>query len=211
MSSISIIGSGSMAAAIGGLATRAGHRVEVSSREASRAQTLAEQIGTGTSVGKFGATPLGDIVVLAVPYAAVLEVVHQYGNALAGKILVDITNPVAADMMSFVTPADSFGAQEIARAVPADATVLKAFNTQFSHVLAGGSLVGHPLDVFLAGNDPVAKTTVAGLVESLGLRAMDVGDLSMARALEHLCLLSLGLMAHSIKHTNFAIGVSLPA
>lgn len=211
MSSVSIIGSGGMAAAIGGLAIRAGHRVEVSSREAIKAQTLAEQIGTGTTVGKFGATPLGDIVVLAVPYAAVLEVVHQYGDALAGKILLDVTNPVASDMMSFVTPADSFGAQEIARAVPADATVLKAFNTQFSHVLAGGSLAGRPLDVFLAGNDPEAKTTVAGFVESLGLRAMDVGDLSMARALEHLCLLSLGLMAHSIKHTKFAIGVSLPA
>lgn len=211
MSSISIIGAGGMAAAIGGLAARAGHRVEVSSRDATRAQALAEQIGTGTTVGRFGATPLGDIVVLAVPYAAVLDVVRHYGNALAGKILVDITNPVAADMMSFVTPADSFGAQEIASAAPADATVVKAFNTQFSYVLAGGSFEGQPLDVFLAGSDAGAKTIVSGFVGSLGLRAMDIGDLSMARTLEHMCLLSLGLMAHSIKHANFAIGVSLPA
>jgi predicted dinucleotide-binding enzyme len=136
-------------------------------------------------------------------------VVKQYGDELAGKVLVDITNPVASNHTSFVTPGDSFGAQEIAKAAPADAKVVKAFNTQFSHVLAAGPAEGHPLDVFIAGDDAQAKARVSAFIESLGLRPMDTGPLPMARTLEHVCLLSLGLVAHSIKHTNFSIGVSL--
>jgi hypothetical protein len=118
MSIIGIIGSGGMAAAIGGLAAKAGHTVEVTSRDAAKARALAEQFGAGATTGTFGAVPAGDIVILAVPYSAVLDVVKQYGEALAGKLLVDITNPVASDYTSFVTPEDSFGAQEIAKAAP---------------------------------------------------------------------------------------------
>ena len=209
MSTISIIGTGDMAAAIGGLAAKAGHTVEVMSRDAAEAGVLAEQIGAGVTTGTFGAAPAGDIVILAVPYSAVLDVVEQYGEELAGKVLVDITNPVASDHTSFVTPGDSFGAQEITKAAPADAKVVKAFNTQFSHVLAAGPVPGHPLDVFIAGDDEHAKARVSAFIESLGLRPMDTGPLPMARTLEHACLLSLGLLTHSVKHTNFSIGVSL--
>lgn len=204
MSTISIIGSGDMAAAIGGLAAKAGHTVEVMSRNAAKVRALAEQIGAGVTTGTFGAAPAGDIVILAVSYSAVLDVVKQYGEALAGKLLVDITNPVAPDFTSFVTPEDSFGAKEIAK----DAEVVKAFNTHFSHVLAAGSVEGHPLDVFIAGDGALAKERVSAFIESLGLRPMDSGPLLMARTLEHVCLLSLGLIAHSVKHTNFSIGVS---
>ncbi|WP_213949479.1 NADPH-dependent F420 reductase [Luteibacter sp. dw_328] len=209
MSTISIIGSGGMAAAIGSLAARAGHAVEVTSRDAAKARALAGQLGAGATTGTFGAAPAGHVVILAVPYSAVLDVVEQYGDALAGKLLVDITNPVGSDLTSFVTPEGSFGAQEIARAAPADAQVVKAFNTQFSHVLAAGPLEGHPSDVFLAGDDPQAKLRVSSFVESIGLRPLDVGSLPMARTLEHVCLLSLGLMTHAVKHTHFAIGLSL--
>jgi 8-hydroxy-5-deazaflavin:NADPH oxidoreductase len=209
MSTISIIGSGSMAAAIGGLAAKAGHTVEVMSRGAAKARALAEQVGAGATAGTFGAAPVGDIVILAVPYSAVLDVVKQYGEELAGKLLVDITNPVAPDYTSFVTPGDSFGAQEIAKVAPADADIVKAFNTQFSHVLAAGPVEGHPLDVFIAGDDAQAKARVSAFIESLGLRPMDTGPLLMARTLEYVCLLSLGLLTHSIKNTNFSIGVSL--
>jgi len=210
MSTLSIIGTGGMAAAIGGLAAKAGHTVEVTSRDAVKARTLAAQIGAGATTGAFGAAPAGDIVILAVPYSAVLDVVKQYGEGLADKVLVDITNPVASDHTSFVPPGDSFGAKEITKAAPADAKVVKAFNTQFSHVLAAGPVPGHALDVFIAGNDAQAKARVSAFIESLGLRPMDTGPLPMARSLEHACLLSLGLLAHSVKHTNFSIGVSLP-
>jgi 8-hydroxy-5-deazaflavin:NADPH oxidoreductase len=136
-------------------------------------------------------------------------VVKQYGEELAGKLLVDITNPIDSDFTGFVTPEDSFGAQEIANAAPPDADVVKAFNTQFSHVLAAGPAKGHPLDVFLAGDDAQAKARVSAFIKSLGLRPMDAGQLLMARTLEHVAMLTLGLVAHSVNHTNFSLGVSL--
>lgn len=210
MSTISIIGSGDMAAAIGGLAVRAGHAVEVSGRNATKAQALAERLGVGATTLTFGARPSGDIVILAVPYAVVLGVVQDYGEALAGKLLVDITNPITADFTAFLTPADSFGAQEIAKVAPADATIVKAFNSQNAQVLSAAPIKGRTLDVFIAGDDAQAKSRVSAFVESLGLRPMEVGPLSMARALEHACMLWLGLMTHSIKHPNFSLGVSLP-
>ncbi|KAG8153339.1 NADPH-dependent F420 reductase [Burkholderia catarinensis] len=209
MSTISIIGAGGMAMAIAGLAAKAGHTVEVMSRDAAKARALAEQVGARATTGTFGDVPAGEIVILAIPYSAALDVVKQYGEALAGKLLVDITNPVASDHTSLVTAGDSSGANEIAKAAPADAKVVKAFNTLFSHVLAAGSTKGHPLDVFIAGDDAQAQARVSAFIESLGLRPMDVGQLPMARTLEHACLLSLGLLTHSVKHTNFSIGVSL--
>lgn len=209
MSNISIIGSGGIAAAIGGLAVKAGHTVEVMSRDAANARLLAEQLGAGATTGRYGAVPAGDIIILAVPYSAVLDVVEQYGMGLAGKVLVDVTNPINSDFTDFVTPKNSFGAQEIAKAAPSNADVVKAFNTLFSHVLAAGPVDGRPLDVFIAGDDTPTKARVSAFIESLGLRPMDTGQLSMALTLEHACLLSLGLLAHSVKHTNFSVGVSL--
>src|ERR1700730_16775383 len=137
MSTISIIGTGGMAAAIGGLAAKAGHTVEVMSRDAAKARALAQQVGAGATTGTFGAAPAGDIVVLAVPYSAVLDVVKQNGEALAGKLLIQLSTPIISAFTAFVPPEDSFGAQEIVRAAPADADVVKAFTTQFSHILAG--------------------------------------------------------------------------
>lgn len=208
MGTVSIIGSGAMAAAIGGIAVKAGHTVEVLGRDPAKARALADQLASGATAGTFGAAPAGDIVILAVPYSSVLDVVQQYGVALAGKLLVDITNPVTPDFSNFVTPADSSGAQEIAKAAPASSDVVKAFNTQNAHVLAAGSVGGRPLDVFIAGNDARAKARVSAFIESLGLRPMDVGQLPMARTLEHACMLVLGLITHAVKHTNFALGVS---
>ncbi|MBB5446268.1 hypothetical protein HDG38_004902 [Paraburkholderia sp. WSM4177] len=209
MSNISIIGAGGMAAAIGGLAIKAGHIVEVMSRDAAKVQMLAEQLGTGAATGRFGNAPAGDIVILAVSYTAVLDVVKQYGEKLARKLLVDITNPIKSDFTGFLTPDDSFGSQEIAMATPANADIVKAFNTQSSHVLASGPVEGHTLDVFIAGGDVQAKARVSTFIESLGLRPMDTGPLTMARTLVHACMLWLSLMTHSIKHANFSPGVSL--
>ncbi|TCL65810.1 hypothetical protein EV286_112130 [Rhizobium sp. BK251] len=199
-----------MASAIGGLAAKAGHIVEVMSRDPAKAQALAERIGPRALTREFGAEPAGHIVILAVPYLAVLDVVKHYGEGLADKLLVDITNPIKSDFSGFLFPKSSFGAQQIAKAVPAGAEVVKAFNTVPSQALAVGSVGGRPLDVFIAGDAPQAKARVSAFTESLGLRPMDVGPLTMAWTLEHACMLWLGLMTHSIKHTNFSIGVSLP-
>lgn len=209
MSTISIIGTGGMAAAIGGLAAGAGHTVEVIGRDTKKARALAEKIGNGATTRGLDVAPSGHFVVLAVPYTAVFDVLKGQGALLSGKILIDITNPIKSDLSTFLTPKDSSGALEIAKAAPADTRVVKAFNTLNERVLAAGSIAGRPLDVFLAGDDEEAKAQVSALVQSLGLQPMDTGPLSMARSLEHACMLVLGLVTHSVGHGNFAIGVSL--
>lgn len=210
MSTISIIGSGGMAAAIGSLAATSGHTVEILSRDVARARALAEELGNGAKSGTLSTDPSGDIVILAVPYSAALGVVNQYGDGLAGKVLVDITNPINSDYTGFLTSEDSFGAQEIAKAAPTDADIVKACNTLPSRVLAAGPVHSNPLDVFIAGDSPQAKARVSIFIVSLGLRPMDAGRLPMARTLEHACMLWLGLMTHSVKHANFSLGVSVP-
>jgi 8-hydroxy-5-deazaflavin:NADPH oxidoreductase len=208
MSSISIIGLGNMARALAGRALAGGNAVEIIGRDRAKAEELAAALG-GATAGTVGAVPAGDIVILAVPYASAAAVVSEYGDALHGKVIIDITNPVSSDSKGFVTPDGSSGAQEIAKAAPAGAHVVKAFNTLFSHVLVAGPAEGRLLDVFIAGDDAQAKARVSAFIESLGLRPMDTGELPMARALENAALLELGLVAHSVKHTNFFLGVSI--
>jgi predicted dinucleotide-binding enzyme len=208
MSIISIIGTGNMAGALAGRALAGGNAVEIIGRNPAKAEELAAALG-GATVGTTGAAPAGDMVILAVPYASAAAVISNYGNALHGKAIVDITNPVNPDFTGFVTPEGSSGAQEIAKAAPGGAQVVKAFNTLPSDVVAAGSAEGRPLDVFIAGDDAEAKVSVSAFVESLGMRPLDTGPLSMARALEHATLLHLGLVAHSVKHTKFFLGVNI--
>jgi len=189
MTTISIIGSGNMAAAIGTRAAKHGHTVELMSRNTAKAQALAGQIGNGATVGTFGATPLGDIVIVAVLYQSAAEVVANYGDALAGKILVDITNPFNTDGSGLVTTAGNSAAHEIAAAAPEGTHVVKALNTIFGQVLAQDK----PLDAFLAGENAEAKARVAAFLESLDMRPLDAGGLEMAYVLEWAGILLVGL------------------
>src|SRR5471032_1164058 len=116
MSTISIIGTGGMATAIGSRIAKAGHIVEVVSRDPAKARALADKLAAGATTGTYGATPTGDIVILAVPYGSAASVVAELGDALDGKVIIDITNPVSADATGLVTPAGSSGVQEIAKA-----------------------------------------------------------------------------------------------
>ena len=128
----------------------------------------------------------GDVVVLAVPYAAAADILAAHGDDLAGKVIVDITNPVDFSTFEPLTLDAGSAAQEIAAAAPEGANVVKAFNTTFASTLAEGTVAGQPLDVFLAGDDDGAKATVRQIVEDGGLRAVDVGPLVRARELEAL-------------------------
>jgi len=203
MNSISIIGVGTMASALADRALAGGHAVEIIGRDPAKAKQSAAALD-GATVGTAGTTPAGDIVILAVPYASAAAVVSQYGDALEGKVVVDITNPITPDAKGFVTPEGSSGAQEIAKAAPAGAHVVKAFNTLFRDVLAAGG----PLDVFLAGDDDQAKASVTAFIESLGLTPRDVGDLSMAHWLEGAGLLSVGLARYGVGNLDFSLGVN---
>jgi predicted dinucleotide-binding enzyme len=204
MSSISIIGTGNMARAIGALAVAGGNTVEVIGRDRSKAADLATTLGGSTTTGEFGAAPAGDIVIVALRYADVVPVITQYGNALADKVIVDISNPFNADADGLALPADTSIAQEVAKAAPAGARVVKAFNTVFGHVLEKG----RTLDVFMAGDDAQAKAAVAELVRSLGLRPLDVGGLTMAHWLEGTSLVLMGLARHGLDNFDVALGAT---
>jgi NADPH-dependent F420 reductase len=177
MAHLSIIGTGNMGQAIASVAGQGGHTVQL--------------LGTNdrdTSVS-------GDIVVLAVPYPAVSDVIAQRGESLAGKIVVDITNPLDFETFdSLVVPSDGSAAAEIAAALPAS-RVLKAFNTTFAGTLAAGTVGALPTTVLIAGDDADAKSTLAGIVTSGGLKAIDAGSLKRARELEALGFLQLTLAA----------------
>jgi predicted dinucleotide-binding enzyme len=203
MSSISIIGLGNMASVLAARALAGGNTVEVIGRDAAKAKDLAASLGDGATAGTFGTPPAGDIVMLAVPYASAVPVVAQYGDALAGKVIIDISNPINADATGLVTPDGTSAAQQIAEATPASAHVVKAFNTVFGHVLAPG------LDVLVAGDDARAKASVSALIESLGLRPLDAGGLEMAHWLEGTGLLMVSLANHGVGTFNFSLGASI--
>lgn len=205
MSTISIIGSGGMAAAIAGRAAKAGYTVEVVSRDPAKAQALVDKLAAGATTGTYGAAPAGNIVILAVPYNGAASVVADYGDALDGKVIIDITNTASPDFTGLVSPAGSSGAQEIARLAPASAHVVKAFNTLFGHVLAKGG----PLDAFIAADDLQAKARVSTFIESLGLRPLDVGGLNMAQTLEALGLMMIGLAKNGAGTWDIALKVDI--
>ncbi|MFK4446362.1 putative dinucleotide-binding enzyme [Caballeronia udeis] len=205
MSTISIIGAGGMATAVAGRIAKAGHTVEVLSRDPAKARALADKLSAGATTGTYAAAPTGDIVILAVPYGSAAAVVADYGDALEGKVIIDITNPVAPDLSGLVTPHGSSGAQEIAKGLPATAHVVKAFNTVFGHVLAKNGR----LDAFIAADDAEAKARVSTFIESLGLRPLDVGGLPMASTLEALGLMMIGLAKNGAGTWDIALNVEI--
>ncbi len=134
---------------------------------------------------------------LAVPYAAVTDVISAAGAGagLAGKVVVDITNPVNFETFDGLTvAADGSATAEIAAALP-DSKVLKAFNTNFAGTLASGSVGDLTTTVLIAGDDADAKSLLAGIVTSGGLKAIDAGSLARARELEALGFLQITLAA----------------
>jgi 8-hydroxy-5-deazaflavin:NADPH oxidoreductase len=205
MSTISIIGSGTMATAIAGRVANAGHTVEVVNRDPAKARALADKLAAGATTGTYGAAPAGDIIILAVPYGSAAAVVTDFGDALDGRVIIDITNPVTPNLTGLVTPHGSSGAQEIAKGAPAGAHVVKAFNTIFGHVLAKGGR----LDAFIAADDPEAKARVSTFIESLGLRPLDVGGLHMAATLEALGLMMNGLAKNGAGTWDIALNVDI--
>jgi 8-hydroxy-5-deazaflavin:NADPH oxidoreductase len=168
MTSVSILGTGNMGQAISGIVTKGGNTVETFNQ------------------GDADKPVTGDVVILAVPYPAVADVLATRGDQLAGKVVVDITNPLDFETFdSLVVPADSSAAAEIAAALP-QSTVLKAFNTTLAGTLVSGTVGGVPTTVLIAGDDAEAKTLLAGVITSGGLRAVDAGSLRRARELEAL-------------------------
>ena len=163
------------------------------------AERLVEELRGATEAGATveaevpGAELRGEVVILAVYYPGNLEIARDLGDRLAGKVVVDISNPLNQTFDGLATAPGTSAAEEVAAAAPSGARVVKAFNTTFSGMLVEGQVAGQPLDVLIAGDDEVAKETVAQLVRDGGLRAIDVGPLERARHLEGLGFLGIAL------------------
>jgi predicted dinucleotide-binding enzyme len=136
----------------------------------------------------------GEVVVFAVYYPGIKDAVRQYADQLAGKVVVDITNPVDTQTWDrLATPPGTASAEEVAQLVPQGTPVVKAFNTTFAPTLVAGEVGGQQLDVLIAGDDAAAKQKLSQLVSDGGLRPIDVGPLSRAHQLEQLGFLNLSL------------------
>ncbi|MBN9155350.1 MAG: diguanylate cyclase [Microbacterium sp.] len=175
MSTITIFGSGNMGSGIAGVLARGGASVQ--------------HIGSDQTAE----TIQGDIVVLAVPYAALGVIAQNYAAQLTGKTVVDITNPLNFETFDgLVVPAGSSAAAELQKALPG-AHVVKAFNTNFAATLVAGTVGDVPTTVLVAGDDADAKAAVIAAVQAGGLSAIDAGSLARAHELEAIGFLQLTL------------------
>lgn len=201
---VTIIGAGNMGRGIGTRLIAGGHKVTFVDANPETAQKAAADLKA--EVGTLD-TPLGDVVILAVWYGTNIEIAKQLGSKLAGKVVVDIANPLNATYDGLSTAPDSSSAEDLAKAVASGAKVVKAFNTTFAGTLIAGSAGGQKLDVFIAGDDADAKAKVAQLVTDGGMRAIDAGPLHRARQIEGAQLLHIVLQG--TLGTNWVSGLKI--
>lgn len=191
---VTIIGAGNMARGIGARLMAAGQTVTIFDRTPEKAEALAQELraqakpGATVQAAPTGATLQDDTVVLALYYPVEKEVVAQYHDQLAGKTVVEISNPLNASYDDLATPPGISAAEEIAQMLP-QSTVVKAFNTTFAGPLVAGEVAGQPLDVFLASDNADAKARLAQVLQAGDMRPLDAGPLKRARQLEGLGLL----------------------
>lgn len=191
---VTIVGAGNMGRGIGTRAVAGGHDVEIVDRDLAEAKALAEELGGSATALDPGAPFGGEIVVFAVYYPGIKDAVQEYADQIAGKVVVDITNPVNTETWdSLATTPGSSAAEEVAQLVPNGTSVVKAFNTTFAPTLVAGEVAGQQLDVLIAGDDDRAKQKVSQLASDGGLRPIDVGPLVRAQQLENLGFLHISI------------------
>ena len=188
---IGIVGSGNVGGALAKSAVRAGHSVTLSAKDPSHAEAKAKDAGARAAASPSEAVRDADIVILAVPSAALDEVADQLGDALAGKVVIDVTNRIKRPAMA--ESVDGTSASERLQQRAPKAKVVKAFNYAFSSRQADPKVDGVAIDGFVAGDDTEAKAKVLELARSIGFRPIDAGPLAMARALEALAVLNISL------------------
>jgi predicted dinucleotide-binding enzyme len=190
-----IIGAGNVGKALAGSFVRAGHGVTLSAAHADHAQAAAEATGAQAAATAREAVAGADVVVLAVPYGALLALVDELGDALTGKIVIDATNPLRDDYTGLAVGGTSAAEQVQERAK--GAKVVKAFNSALAARQAEPRVADLQSDGFVAGDDEQAKATVLELVGSIGFNPIDAGALEVARALEGLALVNILLQLHN--------------
>lgn len=190
---IAILGAGNVGSALASASVAAGHEVVLSAAHPEHADQAARVAGVGARAASSNAEAVegAELVVLAVPHSAVDQIAAELSGALAGKVVVDSTNPLNETYTDLVTSGSS-AAEELQRRL-SGAAVVKAFNTIFAARHANPTEGGAPLDAFIAGDDAAAKGKVGDLATSLGYRVIDAGALRMARSLEEMAFLNITL------------------
>ena len=192
---IAIIGSGNIGKSLGGWAAAVGYDVIFCAKNEDHAQATATAAGHGArSAAVREAVAAADMVLLAVPYAAVRELLTDIRPLLNNKVLIDPTNALNADFSGLILGYSTSAAEEIAALVP-EAKVVKAFNTVFASIFMSRNplLDNHAVSIVFAGDDPEAKQKVRDLIVRLGFDAVDAGPLSSAREIEPLGMLNIRL------------------
>lgn len=173
---VAIIGDGNVGGALQKGLQRAGYELRVTGKDPAKVKE---------------AGGWAEVIILAVPYAAIDETVKELGDGVTGKILVDATNVLGPNYQLAIGFSTS-GAEELAKKAP-HAKVVKAFNTVFAANMSTGKVKGEALSLFAAGDDAKAKELVLGLGRDIGFDPIDAGPLVNARWLETLGFLNIQL------------------
>ena len=179
-----------MAMALGKALFAAGHFVAFGSRRPEDRKEFHIEVGTDTRLyGVRAAMDAGEIVIITLPYKEVAATVRKHADSLRGKVVIDITNPFAAQPNN----GDS-GAQVTATAIGKGARVIAAFKTNFSNTFEQPvDSTGEPQEVHYAGDDEEAMKAVAGLISEIGFKPVNCGTLAEAVILDHMVPLMIRL------------------
>ncbi len=193
MQKVGVIGSGDVGRVLAGGLKQHGYEARLGSRSADKVAAFAAETGIGT--GTFAdVAAWGDALVLAVKGTAALETLHGIGAAaIAGKVVIDATNPIAeappdGGVLRFFTGPNESLMEQLQRAFP-DARFVKAFNCVGSRLMVNPVLAGGRSSMFICGNDAAAKADVTRLCEQFGHDVWDMGTAASARAIEPLSML----------------------
>ena len=189
---IAIIGAGNVGRSLATAFVRAGHTVNIASRDPEDAGAIATATGATVSRSNLEAVSGASVVVLAVPFSSAPDIAAEIGQAVSGNIVVDATNRMSFGVNGPDIDTTTSNAEELAALLP-HAKVVKAFNTLFASNQSDPIADGVRLDGYVAADDPAARTLVLELVESIGLQPVDVGPLARSRQLEGLAFLNITL------------------
>jgi predicted dinucleotide-binding enzyme len=191
---IAIVGAGSVGRALATGFVGAGHSVTFVAKHPDHAEDAAAEIGANAAASITDAVRDAELIVLAIPALARVEIIEGLRAAPDGAAIVDATNVIDSERTGLTTGRS--GAQDLQEMLP-DTPVVKAFNSVFATVQSHPVVDGIQLDGFYAGDDEKAKAKVRDLLSDMGYRPIDAGPLQMARALEELGLLMVRLAADS--------------
>src|SRR5947207_12693797 len=152
---IAIIGAGNVGGALATSSVRAGHKVTLSAKDPAHADAKAKETGARAVRSAADAVDAAEVVILAVPYAAVDAVLDELGDALTGKVLIDVTNRLKMDAMADAV--DGTSAAEHVQEMAPKAKVAKAFNYAFASKQADPKADGQSIDGYVAADDVEAK------------------------------------------------------